>query len=76
MAMTGMEHALGPTDWRILMAKENLALTFTEVKVECLDSAHEMMRRVLEESRKTLGKEHPYTLLAMVKLARIENALN
>jgi tetratricopeptide (TPR) repeat protein len=75
-AMTGMKSVLGPTDLRTLTAMENVALAYTEVGGELLDPAHVMMVHVLEERRKKLGKEQPYTLLAIANLARIKIALN
>jgi tetratricopeptide (TPR) repeat protein len=67
-AMTGMERVLGPTDLRTLSAKENAAMASLEVGDGV--SAMGMMSSVLEERRKKLGKEHPFTLLATVNLAR------
>lgn len=75
-AMTGMERILGPTDLRTLSAAEHVALTYMEVGGEHLDRAHMMQAQVLEERRQKLGKEHPYTLLAIANLARIKAALN
>lgn len=76
MAMTGMKRTLGATDPHTLGAMENAALTYIHYRIEHLDSAHGMMIRVLEERKETLGKEHPYTLLAIVNLSRIKTALN
>jgi tetratricopeptide (TPR) repeat protein len=75
-AMSGMKRTLGSTDQRTLGAMENAALTYIEHGIEHLESAHEMMVRVLEERREKLGKEHPYTLLAIVNLSRIKTALH
>lgn len=75
-ALTGMQRVLGPTDLRTLVAMEHLALAYMEIGAEHWDHAHAMQAQVLEERRERLGKEHPYTLLAIANLARIKTTLN
>lgn len=75
-AMIGMQRVLGPTDLRTLTTMEHVALAYMEIGGEHLNRAHMMQAQVLEERRKNLGKEQPYTLLAIANLARIKTALN
>lgn len=74
-AIDGMTKVLGPTHMDTLNAIDNLAMTYLELGGEYLEAAHEMMQQVLEQRKKKLGKEQPYTLLAICNLARIKSAL-
>ncbi|KAL9103669.1 MAG: hypothetical protein Q9187_008982 [Circinaria calcarea] len=74
-AVDGMTKVLGPTHIDTLNAIDNLAMTYLELGGEFLEAAHEMMLQVLEQRTKKLGKEQPYTLLAICNLARIKSAL-
>lgn len=65
---------MGPTDLRTLIAVEHVAVAYMEIGAEHLNRAHIVRVRVLEERRKKLGKEHPYTFLAIATLARIKAA--
>lgn len=77
-AMAGMVNhpKLGPTHERTLYAQENLASTYREIGGELLNDAHKLMEDVLKQRRDTLGKEQPYTLLAMGNLAWVKLAMN
>ncbi len=67
---------MGPTHEKTLSAKENLAMTYRELGGELLNDAHKLMEDVLQQRRDSLGKEQPFTLLAMSNLAWIKHAMN
>jgi tetratricopeptide (TPR) repeat protein len=73
-AADGMKELLGPKHLKTLTAKENLAVVASYLDKD-LDHALEMIDEVFEERKARLGKEHPYTLLAMVNKAKITRAL-
>jgi len=75
-AVAGMKKVLGPTHLNTLTAMESLAMTYLDIGGELLSPAHELMMQVLEQRKKKLGKEQPYTLLAICNLARVKSALN
>lgn len=66
-----MKPVLGPTHLDTLATTESLAMTYLESGDNPLPSAREMMEVVLEQRKKKLGKEQPYTLLAICNLRRI-----
>lgn len=74
-AIAGMKKTLGPKHLSTLTAMENLAMTYFEKGGVALNSAQELMIEVREQRKKILGKESPYTLLAICNLARIKSAL-
>lgn len=74
-ALNGMETKLGPKHERTLATKENIALAYREIGGPYLDEAHGLMEEVLEERTKLLGREQPYTLIAMSNLAYIKHAM-
>ena len=67
---------LGPTHETTLSAKEHLAMTYREIGGELLNDALKLMEDVLEQRRETLGKEQPFTLMAMCNLAWVKHAMN
>lgn len=69
-----MIETLGPTHFKTLLAKEDLAMhaCLTERN---LPRSSEMLEQVLDSRRNKLGKEHPYTLLAMANWARVKSAI-
>ncbi|KAH6672293.1 tetratricopeptide repeat domain-containing protein [Halenospora varia] len=73
-AMAGMTKTLGPTHLNTLAATENVAMVYFEIGGKLLAPAQKLMEGVLNERKKKLGKEQPYTLLAIANLARIKNA--
>jgi tetratricopeptide (TPR) repeat protein len=77
-AIAGMEihPKMGPTHEKTLAAKENLAMTYREIGGELLNDAHRLMEDVLKQRHNTLGKEQPYTLMAMCNLARVKHSMN
>jgi tetratricopeptide (TPR) repeat protein len=75
-AVAGMKDVFGPTHLNTLTAMESLAMSYLELGGELLSPAHELMTEVLELRKKKLGREHPYTLLAICNLGRIKSALN
>lgn len=74
-AVDGMKRVLGPTHLDTLVAKHSLAMTYLELGEEFLVTAHELMLYVVEQRKKKLGKENPYTLCSVCNLARIKNTL-
>jgi tetratricopeptide (TPR) repeat protein len=74
-ALKGMKTKLGPTDERTLAAKENIAMAYREIGGAYLDEAHALMEEVLEERTKLLGREQPFTLIAMSNLAYVKHTM-
>ena len=75
-AFNGMKARLGPGNLSTLTAAENLAMTYLEQgSQDLLCVAHDMLVEVREQRKTKLGKEAPYTLLAICNLARIKSAL-
>ena len=73
-AAKNLRQTLGADHLDTLAAEENLAMTHLEIGEPFLITAHELMDSVVEKRKAKLGKEHPYTLLAMLNLARIKAA--
>jgi hypothetical protein len=66
-AVDGMNALLGKSHLRALIARENLRQVAVQTGDEPqLREAHESMLEILEIRKEKLGKEHAYTLLAMV----------
>jgi tetratricopeptide (TPR) repeat protein len=74
-ALTGMQTIHGPTHLNTLSAMESLAMTYLGLGGDLLYLAQNLMSQVVEQRTKKLGKEQPYTLLAICNLARIRSAL-
>ncbi|KAK2594963.1 hypothetical protein QQS21_007321 [Conoideocrella luteorostrata] len=74
-ASTGMAKVHGPDHERTLFAKEHLCRAAVLLGGQHLDSARDTMAEVMETRRANLGKEHPYTLLAMVNMAIVLAAM-
>ncbi|MCJ1462094.1 hypothetical protein MMC07_000694 [Pseudocyphellaria aurata] len=74
-AVERMKRVLGPTHLDTLVATDNLAMTYLELGGDFIVTAHELMIHVVEQRKKKLGKENPYTLWSVCNLARIKNAL-
>ncbi|KAH7313318.1 tetratricopeptide repeat domain-containing protein [Stachybotrys elegans] len=70
-AVEAMSRVHGADHERTLIAKENLCRVSVLLGGSHLASMPRIMREVLETRRTRLGKEHPYTLLAMVNMAII-----
>lgn len=73
-AVKGMERVHGPDHIETLWAKESLARVLIETNNGPTGTAEELISDVLEKRKIQLGKEHPYTLLAMVNKALIKSA--
>ena len=67
---------LGPTHETTLSAKENLAMTYREIGGELVNDALKIMEDVLKQRRDILGREQPFTLMAMCNLAWVKHAMN
>ncbi|KAF4448457.1 tetratricopeptide repeat domain-containing [Fusarium albosuccineum] len=74
-AVEGMAKVHGPDHEQTLAAKEHLCRAAVLLGGEHLESVEELMTEVLETRRTKLGKEHPYTLLAMVNMAIVLTAM-
>jgi tetratricopeptide (TPR) repeat protein len=73
--LEGLQNVLGPTHLQTLTAMEDLALSYIYCGEEWLEQAHELMLEVLKQRETRVGKEHPFTLLAMCSLARVKSAM-
>ena len=82
-AIDGMKRNanLGPEHLDTLMAMNNLAITYLEDEggkdstVKEMNEGRRDMVEVLEKREKKLGKEHPFTLWALVNVARFKAAM-
>jgi tetratricopeptide (TPR) repeat protein len=75
-AVSGFTSLLGAEHTKTLAAKESLSVAYIETQDPALlREAHALMEEVFRSRRKTLGKEHPYSLLAKFNLARVKDAL-
>ncbi|KAJ5715297.1 uncharacterized protein N7483_012478 [Penicillium malachiteum] len=71
-----MDAVLGPTHLKSMEIQEDLAMLTVQMgNKEDLPIALNKMRHILDCRKEKLGKEHPYTLLAMVSLSRVKIAL-
>ena len=83
VAWEGMKRQLTETHLETLICLEDLAMSYLrhyaepadQVSNEQLLQSHERIEFVLEQRRKVLGKEQPYTLLASLYLAQLKSAL-
>lgn len=75
-AAEGMAKVHGADHERTLMAKENLCRVAALLGGSHIKSRSGVMAEVLETRRAKLGKEHPYTLLAMVNMAIVLCAMD
>lgn len=74
-AVAGMKEVLGEHHLETLIAIENLSITYIDLGGHYLQIAHDQMEMVLKTRREKLGKEAPWTLLAICNLARVKSAL-
>ncbi|KAF8851073.1 TPR-like protein [Acephala macrosclerotiorum] len=74
-ALEGLERILGPTHLQTLIAMEDLAVSYLDCGEQYLDRAHELVSSVLSQRESRLGKEQPFTLLAICNLARVKSAM-
>ncbi|KAI1777835.1 hypothetical protein F4818DRAFT_326973 [Hypoxylon cercidicola] len=75
VAWEGMKEELGETHVETMISLEDLAMTRLRLGAEYLPECHERMDFVLRQREKALGKEHPYTLLAICNLGRVKSAM-
>jgi tetratricopeptide (TPR) repeat protein len=78
-AISGLESINGPDNTDVLVAKESLARLLVDIGDTGdmhFNEAGILITEVIERRRRTLGKEHPYTLLAMVNAAIVKCAQN
>ncbi|KAF2817454.1 uncharacterized protein BDZ99DRAFT_374465 [Mytilinidion resinicola] len=73
-AVEGLTKTLGPTHLQTLLGKEDLAMSYLDCGEDLLDPARKLMLEVLDQRKKRLGGEQPFTLLAICNLARVESA--
>ncbi|KAH9905397.1 hypothetical protein F4778DRAFT_706498 [Xylariomycetidae sp. FL2044] len=74
-AWDGMKSILGEAHPETLICLEDLAMSRLRLGEKHLAKCHDMMKFVLEQRRRILGKEQPYTLLAICNLGRVKSAL-
>jgi hypothetical protein len=70
-----MKKRLGDTHVETLICLEDLAMSRLRLGEKHLLACHELMLLVLDHRSKTIGKEQPYTLLAICNLARVKSAM-
>ncbi|TAQ86299.1 hypothetical protein B7494_g5375 [Chlorociboria aeruginascens] len=75
IAWKGMKKRMGESHIETLVCLEDLALSYVKLGEHHLAECHNMMTFVLEHRTKALGKEQPYTLLAMCNLGRVKLAM-
>ena len=75
MAWEGMKKRLGETHFDTLVCLEELATSQMRLGEQYLPKCYEMMKFVLDRRKETLGKEQPYTLLAICNLGRVKSAM-
>lgn len=73
-AMNGMARIYGDHHERTLIAKENMCRVAALLGGPDVNKAAKIMKNVLETRQVKLGKEHPYTLLAMINTAILLSA--
>lgn len=76
--LTRMISTFGATHPETLNAKESVAVAYLDLDVggqENLGTALELIEQVVYERNRKLGKEQPYTLLAILFQARIKDAM-
>jgi tetratricopeptide (TPR) repeat protein len=74
-AWEGMKKLFDETHLLALEYLEDLSISRMRLGDEYLADCHEKMQFVLEQRKKLLGKEHPYTLLALCNLGRVKSAM-
>ncbi|KFY40867.1 hypothetical protein V495_05209 [Pseudogymnoascus sp. VKM F-4514 (FW-929)] len=74
-AVAGMKEVLGEHHLETLIAIENLSITYIDLGGSYLQIAHDQMEMILKTRREKLGKEAPWTLVAICNLARAKSAL-
>jgi tetratricopeptide (TPR) repeat protein len=74
-AWEGMKNRLGDSHVDTLICLEDLAMCRLRLGEQYLLDCHNKMMFVLEKRKEMLGKEHPYTLLAICNLGRVKSAM-
>ncbi|KAI1393504.1 TPR-like protein [Hypoxylon trugodes] len=74
-AWEGMKKQLGETHPETLICLEDLAMSRIRLGERYLTECHDMMTFVCEQRKEALGKEQPYTLLAICNLGRVKSAM-
>lgn len=85
IAWEGMKETLGETHLETLTSLEDLSMSYLRYEQEeeyaesyregHLKQSREDLTFVYEQRKKLLGEEHPYTLLAILHLARVKSAM-
>ena len=73
-AVRGLTARLGADHLDTLTAKDSLAMAYYELDNNQLELAQKLEEEVVGARHAKLGKEHPYTLLSVLSLARIKAA--
>ncbi|KAF2197372.1 hypothetical protein GQ43DRAFT_484192 [Delitschia confertaspora ATCC 74209] len=74
-AVKGMEGIHGADHPRTLIAKEHVVRALIYLHGESAHAAEDMIQEVIEGRKRRLGKEHPFTLLAMANAAIVKLTL-
>ena len=74
-AADGMAKILGREHARTLVARENQCRVAVLLGGQHAESVVNKMREIMETRKRTLGKQHPYTLLAMANMAIVLSAM-
>ncbi|KAI0122394.1 hypothetical protein F4814DRAFT_458068 [Daldinia grandis] len=83
MAWESMKELLGETDAETLWFLQDLATSYlryddehsTKASPQQLIQSHDHLNFIAKQRRETLGREHPFTLLAILHLARLKSSL-
>jgi tetratricopeptide (TPR) repeat protein len=74
-ALAGMKRVFGSNHLQTLECMENLSMASTEIGGELLNPAYDMIGEVVQQRRKILGKESPWTLQAVLSCSKVMLAL-
>jgi tetratricopeptide (TPR) repeat protein len=74
-AWEGLKKLLGESHFETLICQEDYAMTLMRLGKHHYPKCHEMMTFVRDQRKKLLGKEQPYTLLAICNLGRVKSAM-
>jgi tetratricopeptide (TPR) repeat protein len=73
-AWEGLKKILGESHFETLICQEDYAMAMMRLCEHHYPKCHEMMLFVRDQRKKLLGKEQPYTLLALCNLGRVKSA--
>jgi tetratricopeptide (TPR) repeat protein len=74
-AWQGLKKLLGESHFETLICQEDYAMALMRLGKHHYSECHEMVMFIRDQRKKSLGKEQPYTLLAICNLGRIKSAM-